>query len=185
MDDKAIKQAADAIRAGGIVAYPTEAVFGLGCDPMNEDAVVRLLALKERSVFEGLILIASSVDQLEPFIQPLTPAMEAMVLPTWPGPHTWVMPAKPETPLWIRGRYPSVAVRVTAHPEAAELCRQCGTALVSTSANLHGAAPARSATDVRMAFGSRLSFVLDGLCGEQERPTSIRDAQTGAVLREG
>jgi len=185
MDDNAIKQAAESIRAGGIVAYPTEAVFGLGCDPMNEAAVVRLLALKERSVFEGLILIACSTEQLEPFIQPFTPAMETMVLPTWPGPNTWVVPAKPETPLWIRGRYPSVAVRVTAHPEAAALCRESGTALVSTSANLHGVAPARSPIDVRNAFGSRLDFVLDGLCGEQERPTAIRDAQTGAVLRQG
>jgi len=185
MDTDAIKQAADVIHAGGIVAYPTEAVYGLGCDPMNEDAVMRLLALKERSVFEGLILIACSTHQLQPFIEPLTPAMEASVLPTWPGPNTWIVPAKPGTPLWIKGRHPSVAVRVTAHPEAAALCREAGTALVSTSANLHGAPPARSATDVRLAFGSHVDFVLDGSCGAQERPTTIRDAQTGAVLRQG
>lgn len=180
-----IEQAAAAIRNGGLVAYPTEAVFGLGCDPRNRDAVMRLLALKERDVSAGLILIAADIGQLTEFIQPFDAALAARILPTWPGPVTWVVAATATTPDWIRGKHPNVAVRVTAHPMAAALCRAAGTALVSTSANLHGAAPARSECDVQHALGGRVDHILAGSCGEQERPTEIRDAATGAVLRPG
>lgn len=180
-----IEQVAAAIRDGGLVAYPTEAVFGLGCDPRNQDAVMRLLALKERDVSAGLILIAADVGQLAEFIQPFSAVLAARILPTWPGPVTWVVAAADATPAWIRGNHPNVAVRVTAHPLAAALCRAAGTALVSTSANLHGAAPARSERDVQLTLGARVDYVLAGSCGEQERPTEIRDAATGAVLRAG
>jgi L-threonylcarbamoyladenylate synthase len=185
MKDDSVEACARAVRAGGVVAYPTEAVFGLGCDPLDEAAVMRLLRLKERDVAAGLILIGATVEQLAPFMAPLDPASTARILPTWPGPITWVVPASPQVPAWIRGAHDSVALRVTAHPEAAELCRQAGTALVSTSANLHGAAPVRSARDVEKAFGTTIDAVLDGPCGEQDRPTEIRDGLTGAVLRAG
>lgn len=185
MDTADLEHAAEIIRNGGLVAYPTEAVFGLGCDPRREDTVMRLLAIKERDVAAGLILIAAELAQLEEFIQPLDAGMSARIMPTWPGPVTWVVPAAAATPAWIRGKHPKVAVRVTAHPIAAALCRAAGTALVSTSANLHGAAPARSARDVELTLGSRVDHVVLGACGVQERPTEIRDAATGAVLRAG
>lgn len=185
MDAADLEHAAELIRSGGLVAYPTEAVYGLGCDPRREDTVMRLLALKEREVSHGLILIAADLDQLREFIQPFDQVLSERILPTWPGPVTWVVPAAPGTPGWIRGRHPTIAVRVTAHPIAAALCRAAGTALVSTSANLHGAAPARSARDVEMTLGGRIDHVVEGACGEQERPTEIRDAATGAVLRAG
>lgn len=180
-----LDQAAAVIRDGGLVAYPTEAVFGLGCDPRRHDSVTRLLALKERDVSAGLILIAADVGQLEEFIQPFSAAVAARILPTWPGPVTWVVAAAAATPLWIRGDHADVAVRVTAHPIAAALCRAAKTALVSTSANLHGAAPARSERDVQLTLGTRVDYVLAGSCGERDKPTEIRDASTGAVLRAG
>lgn len=185
MDAANLEDAAEIIRNGGLVAYPTEAVYGLGCDPRREDAVMRLLALKEREVSAGLILIAAELAQLDEFIQPFDEALAGRILPSWPGPVTWVVPAASGAPGWIRGRHATIAVRVTAHPVAAALCRAAGTALVSTSANLHGAAPARSARDVEITLGSRVDKVVEGACGEQERPTEIRDAMTGAVLRAG
>lgn len=176
-------RAAGLVRDGGVIAYPTEAVYGLGCDPSNEDAVMRLLGIKSRSVFEGLILIAASVAQLEPFIEPLTPAIESLVMPTWPGPHTWVVPARADTPLWLRGRHSGIAVRVTAHPAAAALCERAGTALVSTSANLHGEAPARTAAEAGDMFGDSVDYIVPGDTGGQERPSAIRDAVSGVVVR--
>lgn len=185
MGDTDLQQAADAVHAGGVIAYPTEAVYGLGCDPRNEDAVMRLLALKERDVGAGLIVIAADLEQLSEFIEPFDAVVRARITPTWPGPVTWVVAAKPTTPAWIRGDHTTIAVRVTAHAGAAALCRAADTALVSTSANLRGAAPARSERDVRITFGAGIDFILSGECGEQDRPTEIRDAANGAVLRAG
>lgn len=178
-----VERAAALVRDGGVIAYPTEAVFGLGCDPSNEDAVMRLLAIKSRSVFEGLILIAASAGQLEPYVQPFTPEVESMVAPTWPGPHTWIVPARETTPLWLRGRHSGVAVRVTAHPLAAALCARAGQALVSTSANLHGAPPARTAAEVEDMFGDSIDFIVPGETGGLDKPSAIRDAVSGVVVR--
>jgi L-threonylcarbamoyladenylate synthase len=180
-----IDEAAKVLRGGGLVAYPTEAVYGLGCDPFDKAAVMRLLALKERDVAAGVLIIAAAREQLAPLVAPFTPEIEARVGKSWPGPVTWVVPASAAAPAWIRGRHSGIAVRVTAHPVAAELCRRGGMPLVSTSANLHGSPPARSAPDVRAMFGSRVDFVLEGSCGESDRPTTIVDALTGRVLREG
>lgn len=179
----ALGRAAALIRDGGVVAYPTEAVFGLGCDPADENAVMRVLALKERSVFEGLILIAASTAQLEPFVKPFTAAISELVLPTWPGPNTWIVPARDDAPVWLRGRHAGIAVRVTAHPVAAALCEHSGRALVSTSANLHGGPAARSADEVEAIFGDRVDFIVPGETGGLERPTAIRDAVSGTVVR--
>ena len=185
MDAASISAAADAIRAGGVVAYPTEAVYGLGCDPDNELAVTRILSLKSRSVEHGLVLIAASTEQLAPYVAPFSDDVAARIAPTWPGPTTWVVAARPGAPRWITGGRDGVAVRVTAHPLAAALCRAVGTALVSTSANLHGCAPAKTADGVLAVFGDALDAVAVGECGGLARPTEIRDAATGRVLRHG
>ena len=172
-----------AIRSGGIIAYPTEAVYGLGCDPYHEQAVRRLLALKRRPARKGLILIAADFAQLEPFLQPLSPFDRAQLAATWPGPHTWLSPARPTTPSWLRGQHDTLAVRVTAHPLAAALCRACGYPLVSTSANLSGRPPARSALAVRRQLGRQLDYILAGPVGGAAQPTTIRDLRTGLRIR--
>ncbi len=178
-----ISRAAQIVRAGGIIAYPTEAVFGLGCDPTSQAAVEKLLTLKQRSADKGLILIAADFAQLEPYLQPLSDDIIQRVMPTWPGPMTWLIPARHDTLSHVRGQFDTLAVRVTAHPIAAELCRQAASAIVSTSANMAGASPARSAEDARRQFASCIEFVLDGPLGDRQRPTEIRDARTGAVIR--
>ncbi|HEY0719815.1 MAG TPA: Sua5/YciO/YrdC/YwlC family protein, partial [Gammaproteobacteria bacterium] len=139
-----LREAVRVLHDGGLIAYPTEAVYGLGCDPLNADAVLRLLELKQRPWQKGLILIAAEQTQLEPYLLPLDSAMLARVAPTWPGPYTWLLPARDETPWWLRGEHDTLAVRVTAHPVAAALCRAFGGPIISTSANLAGKAPATS-----------------------------------------
>jgi len=170
------------IKNGGVIAYPTEAVYGLGCDPFNQAAVQRILALKQRDVVQGLIVIAESVAQLADLIAPLTPDMAARVLPSWPGPITWLVPAAARCPRWLTGNHVTLAVRVTAHPPAAALCRAAGP-LVSTSANPHGQPPARDAQTVRRYFPDGLDYVLDGAVGTAGRPSEIRDAASGAIIR--
>jgi L-threonylcarbamoyladenylate synthase len=178
-----LRQAARIIHAGRVIAYPTEAVFGLGCDPLNPEAVQRLLALKQRTVEKGLILIASDLDQLTPFIQPLSESELATVNATWPGPHTWLLPARPDTPQWLRGAHDTIAVRVTAHPIAAALCRACGHALVSTSANPAGYPPAMKALQVQRYFGGQIDYLLNGPLGTETGPTPIRDLTTKKLIR--
>jgi L-threonylcarbamoyladenylate synthase len=177
-----LKQAVRTVRHGGIISYPTESVFGLGCDPLRLDAVVRLLELKQRPAAKGLILIASEVEQLLPFVLPLEPSYRDRVLGSWPGPVTWLLPARPETPALLRGAHDSLAVRVTAHPLAAALCRACGHALVSTSANRGGRPPARTTLAVRRRFGEEIDYVLPGEAGGAP-VTEIRDARSGAIVR--
>jgi L-threonylcarbamoyladenylate synthase len=178
-----LRLAARCIEAGCILAYPTEAVYGLGCDPWNGDAVQRLLAIKWRPQHKGLILIAASAAQLEPFVEPLDETRMRVVLATWPGPVTWLLPARAGAPGWLTGRHPTIAVRVTAHPLAAALCEAAGSALVSTSANLSDRPPARSSLQVRRALGAQLDLILVGECGNSARPTTIRDGRTGALIR--
>lgn len=180
-----LARAVAVVRAGGIIAYPTEAVFGLGCDPRNESAVRRILAIKRRPPAKGLILIAAGFAPLAPFIEPLDAASLAQVQAAWPGPVTWLLPARPWVPVWLRGRHDTLAVRVTAHPTAAALCRLWGGPLVSTSANRSGQPPARSALSVRRRLGREVDYILPGAVGGAGRPTEIRDFRSGRVVRPG
>jgi L-threonylcarbamoyladenylate synthase len=179
----AIDAAVAALKRGGVIAYPTEAVWGLGCDPRNEAAVKRLFALKRRPSAVGVLLIGANFAQLVDYIGAAPESAIERAAATWPGPNTWIFPRNSTVPIWIVGEHAGIALRVTAHPIAAELCRLLGSALVSTSANQHGSPPARSAAEVRAAFGDELDFVLEGELGGLERPTPIRDAITGEIMR--
>lgn len=183
MPRRAPATARDVLARGGLVAYPTEAVYGLGCDPANAAAVERLLALKQRDRRKGLILIAAELDALTHWIRPTT-AMLERVAPTWPGPVTWLVPASADCPALVRGEHDTVAIRVTGHPVAARLCRDWGGAIVSTSANRSDDEPARDAEQVRDRFGDAIDLVIEGRVGDLDQPTPIRDARTGASIRE-
>jgi L-threonylcarbamoyladenylate synthase len=177
-----LRQAARVVARGGLIAYPTEAVFGLGCDPWNVDSIQRLLAMKGRDVRKGLILIAYSVAQLEDFVLYPNAAVRDHVVASWPGPVTWVLPVRDGVPTVLRGGHASLAVRVTAHPIASALCRITGP-LVSTSANRGGRPAARDSLHVRVQFGTRVEYVVPGPVGALGGPTEIRDAVTGKILR--
>ncbi len=167
-----------------MVAYPTEAVFGLGCDPRDSIAVERILRMKHRDVSKGLILIAADPAQLAPWVEDLSAQRMTEIRASWPGPHTWLLPARPRTPEWLRGRFDTLAVRVTAHPLAAGLCRAYGGAIVSTSANRSDRPPARTALQVRLALTPPPDYILAGSCAGARRPSMIRDGLTGQVLRQ-
>lgn len=177
--------AAALLHRGGVLAYPTEAVFGLGCDPGDRGAFERLFALKQRPPTQGVLLIGADFAQVERYIDVAkVPAQVlAQVRASWPGPYTWVFPRTDAVPEWVAGAHAGIALRVTAHAPAAMLCRAFGGALVSTSANPHGAAPARDAETVLGYFGEALDGVLDAPIGAQDRPTVIRDALSGAIIR--
>jgi len=177
--------AAAALRAGGVLAYPTEGVWGLGCDPFDEAAVLRLLALKQRSVDKGLILVAADIAQFDGLADwnALPPGRHDEIAASWPGPNTWIVPATARVPRWIAGTHTGVAMRASAHPVVAALCRACGGAIVSTSANPAGApAPVRLA-DLDAAMRAAVDGIVAGETGGRDRPSDIRDALTGALLR--
>ncbi|MFP4610889.1 MAG: L-threonylcarbamoyladenylate synthase [Thiohalophilus sp.] len=178
-----IEQAVEVLREGGVIAYPTEAVYGLGCDPDDQAAIEKILALKQRERSKGLILIASAVDQLQPYLDELPEEARHRVLASWPGPFTWLWPARARTSEWLRGDFATLAVRVTAHPQARELCQAFGKPLVSTSANLGGRPPALTAAQVREQFDAGVDFVLEGEVGPHSSPTEIRDALSGELIR--
>lgn len=179
-----IEAAADALRSGGVVAYPTEAVYGLGCDPFDRDAFATIFRLKERQPTQGVLLIASDFEQVAEYIADgVAPEAIARARATWPGPCTWVFPRSDAVPEWVAGSLAGIALRVTAHPVASELCRRFGGAIVSTSANRHGEPPAKTSADVQAAFGAQLAYILDGAVGGLEKPTPIRDAISGDIIR--
>ncbi|MBO2901698.1 Sua5/YciO/YrdC/YwlC family protein [Aeromonas dhakensis] len=182
---KEFELAVAALQHDGVIAYATEAVFGLGCDPDSEAAVQRLLAIKQRPVEKGLILIAADLAQLQDYIDldQLTSEQLARVEASWPGPFTWIMPARPDTPAWLTGQFDTLAVRVTAHPQVQALCCAFGKPLVSTSANLTGEEPARRLADIGELLASQLAYILPGEVGGQANPSEIKDARTGAVIR--
>ncbi|HEY0975173.1 MAG TPA: L-threonylcarbamoyladenylate synthase [Solimonas sp.] len=178
-----LRAAVDALAGGGIVACPTEAVWGLSCAPTDERALKRLLALKQRDWRKGLILVAAELDQLADFVElPSNNALKRATA-TWPGPATWVFPAQYELPLLLTGDQDTIAVRVSAHPVVRALCTRYGGPLVSTSANPSGREPARSATQVRLYFKDRVDAIVPGALGGLAKPTTIRDVTTGHILR--
>ena len=178
-----VQQAAKLLQQSGVIAYPTEAVFGLGCNPADEPAVLQLLALKSRPVSKGLILVAAGLNQLTDFIAPLSDADLQRVNQTWPGPVTWVVPANSNAPQLITGGRETVAVRVSAHPIVAALCRASGHALVSSSANKSGQPPAMTVDEVEQQFGQQLSGIVEGDVGGLDNPSRIIDLKTNTILR--
>lgn len=178
-------QAAQLVREGGVIAYPTEAVYGLGCDPANEGAVRRLLAMKDRPASTGLILIADRFDRFEPYVRQVSKDLLDRAMATWPGPVTWLFPRAAGVPDWLAGEHETIALRITAHPVCRALCAQFQGAIISTSANPRSDEPARSAEEVMTYFGSALSGIAAGELGAGERPSEIRDLSTGKVIRGG
>ena len=170
------------LQAGGVIAYPTEGVWGLGCNPWNGAAVERLLNLKQRPVHKGLILIAGEIEQFDFLLWDLPDGQLAKLRLSWPGPNTWLVPHQGRLPEWITGAHDTVALRVTTHPIVRQLCAVAGP-LVSTSANPAGRPSARSRLRVEQYFHGELDAVVPGALGGARNPSIIRDLQTDQVIR--
>lgn len=186
MSEELIK-ACHALNDGGVIAYATEAVFGLGCDPDNEQAVHKLLEIKQRPLEKGLILIAAHWEQLEPYLDVTSLSAQQLkhAFDSWPGPFTWVIPAKHSTPKWLTGQFSTIAVRVSAHPQVKALCEAFGKPLVSTSANLTTYPPCRTDAEVNNQLGTLVDYVLPGQIGDQQNPSEIRDIVSNQIIRAG
>ena len=172
------------IFSGGVIAYPTEAVWGLGCDLWDQEAVERILELKQRPVEKGVILVASSVDQIRFLLEPLSQALQDEAERYWPGPVTCLLPdVERQIPEWVRGKHTSIAVRVSEHPVVGALCKAAGMPLVSTSCNPAGRQPARHIWQVRRYFGDQLDWIVPGSLGGNRKPSRIIDIVSGQQLR--
>lgn len=183
-----VMDAAHALQQGQVLAYPTEAVWGLGCDPFNSTAFSEILRLKQRPIEKGVILLAGHLDQVEHLLCDLTPAIRQQVIESWTKrtptdrATTWLLPAHDEIPTWIKGNHPKVAVRVTNHPLCMALCHAFGSFIVSTSANPAGLEPALSYQQAHHYFENQLNY-LNGDLGLSQQPSRILDAESGAVIR--
>lgn len=183
IDDATLAQAVHALRDGHTIAYPTEAVWGVGCDPDNTAALERLLALKQRDSAKGVILIAGDIAQFAPWLAGLAPALYDRLTASWPGPLTWLVPDNGRTHPLVKGQHDRVALRVSAHPGVQQLTRAFGGPIVSTSANLAGRPPLMSAGAVVAELGHDL-FIVPGALGDRDRPSDIRDLHSGEYLRQ-
>lgn len=177
-----LARVAQVLSSGGVIAYPTESVYGLGCDPANQSALHRLLDLKQRSTDKGLIILVSDMGQAMPFIEPLSEEEFNQLSQPRERATTWLVNKKPGLPALLTGSYPKIALRITCHPIARAICQITDKALVSTSCNLSGQAEMTLASQVKEAFGDRLDYVVRGDCGGQA-PSQIIDLQTGQVHR--
>ncbi|MFC1688796.1 L-threonylcarbamoyladenylate synthase [Pseudomonadota bacterium] len=180
-----VDEAVACLQNGKLISYPTEAVYGLGCDPGNERSVRQLLSLKQRPASAGLILIADDFERFRAFIKPLCEELEMRARSAWPGPVTWLVPRAENVPSWLAGDHETIALRVTDHPVCIALCASWGGPIVSTSANPRHAEPARSPARVGAYFGDALCGIVAGELGDSDSPSEIRDLVSDQVLREG
>lgn len=176
------RRAVQTLRAGDVLAHPTEGVFGLACRADHLPAVARIIELKGRSPAKGFLLIAADLTDLVEWVEAPSGPLAQEILASWPGPHTWLLPARPGVPDLLTGGRPTLAVRVTAHPLARALAGEVGP-LVSTSANPSNRPPAASALAVRRYFRGMDLVILNGALGRLGRPTSIRDGRDGRWIR--
>jgi L-threonylcarbamoyladenylate synthase len=183
--DFRIRQAVHVLNGGGIIAYPTEAVWGLGCDPVDELAVARILELKDRTVQKGLILVAASQQQFEWLLHDLTTPQRSRLDLSWPGNTTWLVPHRGRVPGWISGNHDTVALRVSDHRVTRDLCQAFGGPLVSTSANARGCRAAQQQFQVRRYFGDAIDYLVSGNLGGKRSPSMICDLVSDRVIRAG
>lgn len=170
------------LKRGGVIAYPTESCYGLGCDPRNRRAVRRILQLKQRPQHKGLILIAADYRQVARYVLPLDAQAQRRLREQGAQAVTYLLPAMASCPRWLRGAHDTLAVRLTAHPFSRALCRSAGLALVSTSANRSGQRPARTYAECQRLFGKSVR-VLRGRVGKRKRPSTIKAWADGRIAR--
>ncbi|MDC0948698.1 L-threonylcarbamoyladenylate synthase [Gammaproteobacteria bacterium] len=172
-----------AVCQGGVIAYPTESCFGLGCNPRSISGLRQIIALKRRRPEKGMIVLIGDVQDLSQLCPPLDTSTLQMLSQSWPGAVSFILPARADLPSLLHGGTRCIAVRLSAFEPARRLARAAGGTLVSTSANLSSRPALRYAGEVRRLFGSRLDGLVVGRCGDATRPSRLIDATSGRVLR--
>ena len=178
-----LNRVAGILNSGGVIAYPTESVYGLGCDPDNDSALQKILSIKKRPARKGLIILVSEIAQAQPFIKPLTAEQLQIMNAQQSRATTWLIPRHEEVSPLLCGQFDSLAVRVTSHPIARAICEFTGRALVSTSCNSAGKPEMKRKSQVRNHMGPQLDYIVEGRCGGQN-PSQIIDITSGRVIRQ-
>jgi L-threonylcarbamoyladenylate synthase len=182
MSPWALNRLVQALSKGAVIGYPTDTIWGFGCDPFAPESVARILQIKQRPVEKGLILLSSRLEYCEPLIRLEPQQREQIKLPA-ERPTTWLVAASDGCPPWIRGNHPTVAIRITDHPLVAYLCSGMQSPLVSTSANAAGKSTARSALQLRRQFGDQLDTIVTGFSTGGGQASQIKSLATGNLLR--
>ena len=183
-----LQLAVETLRKGDVLAYPTEAVWGLGCDPYQEQAFNKILKLKQRPIEKGVILLSENIERIEDLLAPLDQHIRKQIIESWQPlkaqqrATTWLLPVSDAIPKWIYGQHDRVAIRVTQHPLCQQLCKAADHLIVSTSANPAGLSPAISSIEVEQYFHNQVT-ILNGSLGESPEPSRILDAVTGQIIR--
>lgn len=180
-----IKKAISILCDGGVIAYPTESVFGLGCDPDNESALLKLLRIKNRSSSKGMLMVSHDFSLVTKYIN-FTHIDETDLMYTkefWPGPFTFLFPASDSCSQLLKGNHSTIAIRISTHPIIKALCSGFNKPIVSTSANISGNPPCVSLTDVHTNFDNIVNFIVDGETLNYSKPSTIIDLKTKIVLR--
>jgi len=177
--------AARIVHQGGVIAYPAEACFGLGCDPRNTQAIERIRKLKSRSPGQGFILVSDTLDRLLSYLDwdALDVQQRERITASWPGPISWLIPASSQAGPELTGRHDTLAVRVSAFDTLRDLCRNARSTLLSTSANFQGQPPLMCAADVANAFADQIDYIIDLPIQGLDKPSQIIDARTLNVYR--
>lgn len=178
-----ISEAVSTLQAGGVIAYPTEYCFGFGCDPRNEAAIERLLAIKQRKREQGVIVITANLAQVQSYANIESLECAEQIKRSWPGPNTWLLPVSDSVSTWVRGTHNTLAVRIPDHQVCQELCESFGHAIVSTSANRHGQDALLSYQSVLQEFDRELDYIIDADVGGEQAASTIRHAVTGEQIR--
>tara|TARA_Y100000768_G_scaffold26611_1_gene17921 strand:- start:881 stop:1414 length:534 start_codon:yes stop_codon:yes gene_type:complete len=174
-----VSQSSQWLKLGEIIAYPTEGVWGLGCDPCNEIAIKKLLDIKGRSYEKGLILVGSNFEQFTEFSH--VNLYKEKLMSKWPGPHTWLVPAKDILSSLIKGENTKVALRLSNHKVVCQICDSFGGAVVSTSANKEGMPTLISTKEIKDVFPE--VRIVEGELGGYNKPSTIQDVETDKVIR--
>tara|TARA_Y100000768_G_scaffold143661_1_gene107062 strand:+ start:246 stop:797 length:552 start_codon:yes stop_codon:yes gene_type:complete len=167
---------------GKVIAYPTESIYGIGCDPFNYNAVQKIYEIKNRPKNKPMILIASDVKQIKNLI--VYNAINQSVIESWPGHTTWLLPASNDCPEWLYEKdSKKVAIRVSAHATVTSICNNFNKPIISTSANKNMDEPITKIEKIEDIFNNEIDFLVEGCLGDESKPSVIKDLETGKVIR--
>jgi len=181
MSPRALNRLGHAVSAGAVIGYPTDTIWGFGCDPLNFASVAHILQIKNRSPDKGLILLSSRLEFCSPYIE-IDSAQRELLLSPCARPTTWLVSASELCPWWIHGIYSTVAIRLCEHPLLEVLCGQLKAPLISTSANRAGRSTVRNALQLRLQFGAELDCIVTGFNAGSGCPSEIKSLARGTTL---
>lgn len=170
-----IARATEVIVGGGVIGYPTDTVYGLGCSVNHQAAIQRIYELKKRDITKPLNLIIADVEQLHGLVLEISPTAQRLIQAFWPGPLTLIFKAAPSLNQALLGHGNTVGIRIPDSRICLELLRQSGAAIISTSANLSGGPEPITAEEVIESFATKIDLVIDSGPSPGTVPSTVVD----------